>query len=150
MGSRGRPKRARRLRKEYPRWYCDKRRMVGLPFVWLQFVPDTPQCGVSVPGALVLVVTEMFEGRVLRVPIGNSCEQTEELFKEQRVRWWSYMPEMPLPNYEKSGPLSCDDFFHFGEWRLGGGHRRQTRHAGSPNWRWVPTSTGSVSNLWIL
>ena len=115
----GRAVRARLLRKQHPRWYCDKRKMLALPFIWMRFLPDAARARVPLAGALVLIVTEGFRGTVRRVPRGISYAQTVELFTRQGVLWWSYMPAMPVREYKKSGPLTCHDFFSLGRWRLG-------------------------------
>lgn len=105
-------------RKQYPRWYCEQRKIATLPFVWARFQPDKPGNGVPIGGAAVLVAATGWEGKVLVVPREYRYEETAQLFKQHRVEWWGYLPALPKGSYPRSGELRCDDFFHYARWEL--------------------------------
>ena len=105
----------RAARKQHPRWFCEERQMVSVPLAWNKF----PGFGVPVGGSRVFVAVRGYGQKVLEIPYHFLYEQTAQLFKEQHVQWWTYMPPIPMGEFKESRVLSAGDFFYNAWWDAG-------------------------------
>jgi len=99
------------MRKEARYWYCDERKMFGVPHVWSKV-----ESGYPVGKVLVLVTTNDSKSLIVRSP--TRVASTVRLFKRLGVVWWSYIPLAPRQSHPKPGSKTLDDMLLYSDWEV--------------------------------